>query len=983
MDQNPVGELLEPVAPERAAQRHDAAPRGLRARLSGPGLWLAVFMVAFVLFTRLFNLGLKPVQHDESMFAYYSYLITDKYQNMPQAPLLQRPHQFMESLVGYEYMPIMHGPVLEIATALVFWALGDSDYTMRLLPALCGIAIIGVLLLLRDHIGRKPAYWGAAMLAICPTMVYFNRYIRPDMLCLLTYMLIIFVGMKYRKKPTWIRITTLVVLIAFISCIHETYVIFMFFLTTFLLGCWIHGMVRRKDWIELGVGSLGLLALAYLARKGVHDQPKIGPPSVSGGTPEVPPMQWAKFIPLVVGVFVMAGLLWIHSFLTRKDHRLWKRTDYRDIPFYNEFRKAIFPHFWAVGLGCFLGAWLSVGLMTMSFSKYNPVDNEGKRISAPAHIKLAYDNYAKTLPAGEKPNLKEFAFNYLDQNVKHWNGQYEAYIYWKGQHEEHRIKGAFHFYWLHLMLYELPFTAFWVAMLFAAVWPVSGMRRAGMWRGIYLAILAAVLAAMFLPAAWFTKTPTDQRLWNFAFSKELDAKIHMTLGLHVWLFFVPLILVMIAGWVRLGRGRYFHAFADYWTVGSLLAYGFAGEKVPWLTAHIALPMMMSLGFYVSDYIGGVAARLRPALSFNPLDAPVPVPLPMAPTSASASARKRSGGKTRRIGEADDASGKPPAASEQNKNPSAKTPAPPARKSISIPKHSAAGGSPWGEFMPGAAALPGLGQWLRPSILSRMQWRDIFGVGYLILGAAFTIYTLVVTSFIQPGSPAERHSYASSHTHFHQAMHFILDRIEHDPKVIQAIEQEKTAQVARGEKPRTFYPTVIALEGTMEWPVHWILRHYNKKTFPKVAADTVADYIIVDYTILDAKPAYMDRYEWSPRIRFRHYWVPQALKVGDMFRFGLLLSSDESLKAKDLAANEARTLALKGADPTKPAPAIPESKQYDSKQSMLLQWRRIWKGLVLRDEEALRPEGSTPWPEIGGFDVYFGRRKGLPIPDRAN
>ena len=56
----------------------------------------------------------------------------------------------------------------------------------------------------------------------------------------------------------------------------------------------------------------------------------------------------------------------------------------------------------------------------------------------------------------------------------------------------------------------------------------------------------------------------------------------------------------------------------YWSVISLLAYSVAGEKMPWLTVHITLPMLLASGFSVGflvDRVKTKAIDLRAVLAF--------------------------------------------------------------------------------------------------------------------------------------------------------------------------------------------------------------------------------------------------------------------------------------------------------------------------------------------------------------------------------
>ena len=121
-------------------------------------IWLAIFATAaFLLF---FNLGEKPLHHDESLHAFYSWeLFKGK---------------------GYSYNPMMHGPLLFHFNALAYYLFGASDYTCRIVPALMGMLTLFVVYLLRPHLGRTGAIFTGIMIAISPSFTYFGRFIRND-----------------------------------------------------------------------------------------------------------------------------------------------------------------------------------------------------------------------------------------------------------------------------------------------------------------------------------------------------------------------------------------------------------------------------------------------------------------------------------------------------------------------------------------------------------------------------------------------------------------------------------------------------------------------------------------------------------------------------------------------------------------------------------------------------------------------------------
>jgi len=126
---------------------------------------ILVVLALATLFSRLLLLGTRVMSHDESLHVYYSWLLgTGK---------------------GFVHNPMMHGPLLFEATALVDILLGASDFTARLIPAILGtIVVIAVPQLLKPWLGKTGAVTTSLLFSISPFILYFSRYIRHDILVL-------------------------------------------------------------------------------------------------------------------------------------------------------------------------------------------------------------------------------------------------------------------------------------------------------------------------------------------------------------------------------------------------------------------------------------------------------------------------------------------------------------------------------------------------------------------------------------------------------------------------------------------------------------------------------------------------------------------------------------------------------------------------------------------------------------------------------
>src|SRR5437588_5570977 len=121
-------------------------------------LWLG--LILFTMVTRFWDLGSRAYNHDESLHTLYSWYL---YQGR-----------------GYIHDPMMHGPFQFHLNALIFFLLGDNDYTGRVLPAIFGVIAVILPLFMRRWLGRVGALLCATGIAIAPDILYYSRFARND-----------------------------------------------------------------------------------------------------------------------------------------------------------------------------------------------------------------------------------------------------------------------------------------------------------------------------------------------------------------------------------------------------------------------------------------------------------------------------------------------------------------------------------------------------------------------------------------------------------------------------------------------------------------------------------------------------------------------------------------------------------------------------------------------------------------------------------
>ena len=152
---------------------------------------LYALLLTLAVLTRFWDLNSRALHHDESLHAYFSWTYATGEQ--------------------YVHDPLMHGPFLFHANALVYLLLGASDATSRSMPALFGVALVGLPYLLRGprHLGRWGALAASFLFLISPALLYQSRYIRHDIFTVVGS-LALFIGIvRYLERPErrWLVMT--------------------------------------------------------------------------------------------------------------------------------------------------------------------------------------------------------------------------------------------------------------------------------------------------------------------------------------------------------------------------------------------------------------------------------------------------------------------------------------------------------------------------------------------------------------------------------------------------------------------------------------------------------------------------------------------------------------------------------------------------------------------------------------------------------
>ena len=121
---------------------------------------LFALIILAAIASRVYLLGERVMSHDENSHVYYSWKL---YKGQ-----------------GFSHDPLMHGPFQFHVVALSYFLFGDSDFTARIPAIVFNIATIAFAWRYRRFLGRAGALAAATMFLISPYILYYGRYVRNE-----------------------------------------------------------------------------------------------------------------------------------------------------------------------------------------------------------------------------------------------------------------------------------------------------------------------------------------------------------------------------------------------------------------------------------------------------------------------------------------------------------------------------------------------------------------------------------------------------------------------------------------------------------------------------------------------------------------------------------------------------------------------------------------------------------------------------------
>ncbi|MEM8857752.1 MAG: flippase activity-associated protein Agl23 [Chloroflexota bacterium] len=572
-------------------------------------IWATILILTIV--SRFWGLGDRVMSHDESLHTHYSF----QYFNGD----------------GYSHTPLMHGPFLFHVTAFSYWLFGANDFTARIPIALFGVLMVFIPWFMRHWIGRTGAIFAGIILLISPYSLYYSRYIRHDVY-VIVWALIIMMGMFYYFKNRDDRsVYWIAAGLALMYATKEVSFIYTAIFGSFIVFRLLF-KIGNKDWFKNAIFSINfptiLIIIGLLTFGGAfgYDQLVLGEEAVEGAAEVAQSTSNLLGVLQVFGLFALSGGLF---FLADgiKD-QLSKFAEFDLVVVFTTFVLPMMVPLLVNFLGkdpqnynfnrCPVPGAESLSAFQESMFRISDPACRQLLIASPVFttlllmfVVLAISVYVGLwwnariwVPAAVVFHVL-FAVLYTSVFSNPWGwmtGAVGSLGYWLDQQEVARGGQPWFYYLFVTPFYEFMAVTFsWLAI---RMWArKNGLRALGRYWGWVtliglvamglvnwyyngvnlltgdafnrfpgLATFAAVLG--FALIGWFVLGD------NFGRNDKKEDILYKRLQVDDWFGFVP--------------------FSIFWLIGAYFAYTAAGEKMPWLSIHLVIPMAFLVGYYFNE-----------------------------------------------------------------------------------------------------------------------------------------------------------------------------------------------------------------------------------------------------------------------------------------------------------------------------------------------------------------------------------------------
>lgn len=147
---------------------------------------------------------------------------------------------------GFQHTPLMHGPLQFHTIALSYFIFGDSDFSARIWAVLTSIATVAFMWQFRTYLGRIGALLAAVLFTISPYMLYYGRYVRNEAPVALFGIIALWAILRYLDTAEHKYIYYLCVATTLHVASKETYFIYIAQALVFLAFIFIQRLIRAE-----------------------------------------------------------------------------------------------------------------------------------------------------------------------------------------------------------------------------------------------------------------------------------------------------------------------------------------------------------------------------------------------------------------------------------------------------------------------------------------------------------------------------------------------------------------------------------------------------------------------------------------------------------------------------------------------------------------------------------------------------------------
>lgn len=510
--------------------------------------WLTIEVLVFAvivlltILTRFYDLETRVMSHDESLHTYYS-------------------NELAEGR-GYIHNPMMHGTSMYHFIALSYFMFGANDFTARIPSVLFSIAMVWLLWPWRRYLGRAGVIAAGILMLVSPYMLFYGRYVREDVFAVLYGMVMLYAVLRYLETGEARYLFMLAIAQVMHFTVKETAFIYDALLLIFL-AIYLIVRITRRPWQD------------------------------------APQAFRAFLVSLMIGVLFLGGaLLWRMA----EDKQTLDPAMTASPSVLGQTESPLAPPETGVAPEIVLGV---IGIAAIGAAIFFVIRGYGiENIRQERAFDLAMVTGTLVLPM-----LAAFPMEYLSPLTRQWWGIPVAVPINASDLQ------TFTFASLVLMSIILAiFVA--LAVLLGIFW-----NRQLWWKIVlvFYSIFTVFYTTMFTNGAgFFTGLIGSLGYWIEQHGVERGSQppyyyALIQVPVYEYLPALAVLFAFIAGarWLKQAQQKSdpvsvnlpnTYSLLGWWSVGNLAAFSIAGERMPWLTIHIALPFVLFGGWAIGALI---------------------------------------------------------------------------------------------------------------------------------------------------------------------------------------------------------------------------------------------------------------------------------------------------------------------------------------------------------------------------------------------